>query len=426
MRLVAGALMAAAIAVLGDLHLRATPKWRSPALAATSRGLLAAWVEGPSESSSVLVRRIGPDLRPAGAPRRLGTVPPASQLALPSRGSRTLVLVRSYMDAILLATLDEYGRPVPSHEVDEWPAMTEAQLEAAGLAVRSGRRRVPLGQPEYDYLPNSGPCAWGRPWQAAPVLGRTGGVVACVEPAAAGRVWRIRARGGSRRELARLEGAHCPPGAEHGCAAAIEHGGRVIAAWVRRTAFRRSFVLARAGGPERVLDHEIAPTGVAGLGLGLVLAALFLRAIAEIVSMARIHRVLVPGPRSVVLAGQLREGRIDPARGWRMKVGATSLALDDGSKAQVPPGRPLVLTLAALRGDLPRSARAVGLFERVHAVGAEFPAEPPFERALRLEALLDAPVAAIRRSVRIRLAMAAFDAAALLSLAWALGAALGR
>lgn len=431
-RLLAVALLTGTIALLAELHREAMPRWRSPALAATRRGLLLAWVEGPAESSAVRIRWIGSDLRPRGAARRLAAVPPATQLALSPRAPRTLVLGRPYRDAILLATVDENARTIarrdgdsgPSGQ-DSWPVMTATDLETEGLAARSGRRRVPLGQAEYDGFPNSGACAWGRPWQAAPVIGPRGEVVACVEPAKAGRAWRIRARGSPRRprhrrELARLEGAHCPSSAEYGCVAAVDRGSSLSVAWVRRGPFTRSFVLSRVGGAERVLDREVAVTGVCLGGVGAAIVLLLLGAIRELGSLARLLRAFVPKRPAVVLTGQLRDCRFDPRGGWQMSVGAGSLTLEDGSSVQILPGEPLVVTLAALRGELPRRDRAVGLFDRVHVMGIDD------DRAVRIELISDAPVVETLRAVRARLAVVAVDAAALLAIGWALFAVLGR
>ncbi len=400
--------------VLHGLTLLQPAPWMAPAVAATDRGFLVAWLDGDDDRVPLRVQSLGPELTSAGGSHAVGLGWSTARILLehdPGQGTRVrLVGDPGQPPWRVVAAIDEQGRPgrrPPA--VRDWPA--ELRPPPPVPESLSGHR-----------------CRVQSP--GTPVRDATGRTRARMALAPGGWARLLAAPGGASLATDRIGPATCGALSSGPClaAAADEHG--VVVAWTRNRALGSELVVTRlpwrghGARSERVLRR--APS----LGLALAFAA-FVGLVAGLAGHAA-SRAL---DASRVLAALLRrrhrvrlDGRLDDPAGlvagvdameYRMRTVAAWLELEGGRRIALRPGRPLIVTEAALGGEIPALAAVVATFEHVWVAGRTAldhdlgPYRGGGGRALEVEVLSDRPLGVVRRAMAAQLGWSVLDAFAL-------------
>lgn len=400
--------------VLHGLALLQPAPWGTPTIVATDRGFLVAWLDGEDERVPLRVQAIDPDLSPAGRTHSLGLGFAAARILLdhdPGQGTR----VRLFGDPgqppwRVVGAIDERGRPQRRPAaVRDWPAELRPAPRAPDSPLSQRCRGFSLGAPVRD--------AAGK--TRARMTLQPGGWAKLV--AAPGEVPLVDERIGP---------ASCAALSSGPCLAAAADDEGVVVAWTRRRALGSELVVTRASraGPGARTERVLRRSPSFGLALafavfvGLV-AGLAGHAAARVLDASRVLVALLRRRRRVSADGCLD----DPASlvagadrtEYRMRTTAAWLQSHDGHRVLLRAGRPLVVTGAALQGELPALAAVVATFEHVWALGRAAPDHEmgPYRggggSAIEVEVLSDRPLGVVRGAMLARLAWSLVDAAAL-------------
>jgi len=424
--------------VLHGLSLLQPTPYGAPSVAATSRGMVVAWLA--SGDGRVPLRAVALDagLRPIGPVRTIGWAWSSAEIRL-EPGPDSILRVRLRGEPGIppwrsIATLDQEGRILTTPE--------EATL------------RAPPTPPP--------PTCTSAPSRLAAVRDRRDRVRARLAVDPGGWIRFAPAEAGGLAPALRLGPASCPPLAPGPCATAAADRRGIVLAWARGRALESELVVTRAPWrgravvSERVIAHSpnvaLSAAFIGFLGLLAGLAAHAARAAldaARVLAAIRLRpgrvwregRVVsvgglcpptppsgsprgseFPSARSAQPTSPLRGLELvafEGGEGWRMRTAAARLETRDGRRVDLAPGAPLVVTEGALRGELPSLAAATASFDRVWAAGrlrdaAELgPYRVGCGATLEAEVVSDRPLPVVRRAARATLAWALWDFAVL-------------
>jgi hypothetical protein len=402
--------------VLHGLTLLQPAPWTAPSIAATDEGFLVAWLDGDLERVPLRVQQLEPDLAPSGASHVVAQAWSSARVLLdhdPARGTRVrLVGDPGQPPWRVVATIDEQGRPgrrPPA--VRDWPAELRP---APPPDVPSGQRcRVSSGSPVRDAAGRTRARVSFAPGGWARLTGTPGGASLTVE---------------------RVGPATCAALSSGPCLAAAADDRGVVIVWTRSRALGSELVVSRlpfagSGGrpSERVLRR--APS----FALALAFAA-FVGLVAGLAGHAASRGLEAGRILGAVMrrrAGTWLDGRLDDptklvagADGgeYRMRTSAAWLDVGEGERVSLRPGRPIVVTAAAMRGELPALAAVVATFEHVWLAGRPAldvdlgPYRGGGARALDVEILSDRPLPVVRRAMLGSLAWSVLDSCALVAI----------
>jgi hypothetical protein len=401
--------------VLHGLTLLQPAPWSAPTIVATDRGFLVAWLDGEDDRVPLRVQAVGPDLSPVGRAHSLGLGWSEARILLdhdPGQGTRVrLVGDPGQPPWRVVGAIDEQGRPQRRPPaVRDWPA----ELRPAPPA------------PESPTIQRCRAFSSG-----APVRDAAGKTRARMTLAPGGWARLVAAPGGATLTDDRIGPASCAALSSGPCLAGAADDRGVVVAWTRRRALGSELVVTRLSGAGREARTERMLRRSPSFALALAFAA-FVGLVAGLAGHAasrsleasRVLAALLRRRRQVCLDGRLD----DPANlvagadraEYRMRTAAAWLQAHGGQRVVLRPGRPLVVTGAALQGELPALAAVVATFDHVWVAGRALPDHElgPYRggggSALEVHVLSDRPLSVVRGAMLARLGWSLVDALALI------------